>query len=51
MPDSHYLVRIGEIKIFHKTRRTSFVELKIERFWPGEAELNLNAVTLFESAR
>ena len=47
----HYLVRIGEIKIFHELDVHHVVKVGIKRFWAQEAEMSLIAIRFFESAR
>ena len=56
--NSHNLVRIGHIKIFHWreenfswTRRTSCLQNRNQTFLGSGAEMSLIAISLFESAR
>ena len=51
MSNSHYLIRIGEIKIFDELDVNHFLEVAIKRFWALLGEMGLKAITSFESAR
>ena len=49
--NSHQLSRIGEKKIFHELDVHHFYKTGIKRFWAGETEMTLTAISLLESAR
>ena len=49
--NSHQLTRIGEKKIFHELDVHHFYKTGIKRFWAGETEMTLTAISLLESAR
>ena len=47
----HYILQIGEMKIFHELDLHHFYRVGVPSFWPQEAEMSLKAVISFESAR
>ena len=49
--NSHELARIGEKKFFHELDVHHVYNVGIKRFWAQEAEMNLTAMTLLDSAR
>ena len=49
--NSHYLVRIGRVKIFHELYVRHVQKEGIKRFWAQEVEMSLIAITSFESAK
>ena len=49
--NSHYIVRIGEMKIFHQVDVPYVQKVGIKRLLGQVAEMRLTAISLFELAR